>query len=118
MFHSILPAGRGRFHAYDVKNLFLRRKEKGRKGSTLSCRYRLEVKRVERAVRAPSGSVDALKGVVSGKMIARMKKEVVNCPVYGRTLAFLECFICPNFVRRLKGEVHCKGDALNNPPKE
>ncbi|MEM2902611.1 MAG: hypothetical protein QXO32_07790 [Candidatus Bathyarchaeia archaeon] len=84
----------------------------------MSCRYTLEVKRVEKAVRTPSGSVDALKGVVGGKMIARMKKEAVDCPVYGRTLAFLECFTCPNFVRRLKGQVHCKGDPLNNPKKE
>ncbi|MBS7626040.1 hypothetical protein KEJ51_03210 [Candidatus Bathyarchaeota archaeon] len=53
--------------------------------------------------------VEALKGVVGGKMLARMKKESVECPVTLNVKPFVECFLCPNFIRRIKGEVHCLG---------
>ena len=52
---------------------------------------------------------DSLKGVASAKRIARMKKEAIFCPVLNRERPFLECFACPNYLRRVKGEVHCAG---------
>jgi hypothetical protein len=79
----------------------------------LDCKYKLEINRVEKAIRSRKESVQALKGVMGAKMIARMKKEAVECPVYGKTVAFVECFSCPNFVRRFKGEVHCRGEPLD-----
>ncbi|MGQ9542699.1 MAG: hypothetical protein ACUVTM_01230 [Candidatus Bathyarchaeia archaeon] len=56
--------------------------------------------------------VEALKGVVGGKMLARMKKESVECPVTLCVKPFVECFLCPNFIRRIKGEVHCMGKII------
>lgn len=52
-----------------------------------------------------------LKGV-SPKMLKRMKQEYVECPVLGREVQFIPCFVCPNFQSRVTGEVLCKGDAL------
>ena len=55
---------------------------------------------------------EILKGVASGKLMARMKREAIDCPVLGRQRPFLECFACKNFIRRFKGEVHCLGEPL------
>ncbi len=79
----------------------------------MNCKYKLEVKRVDKAIRTSKERSEALKGVMGAKMIARMKKEAVECPVLDKTVAFVECFSCPNFVRRLRGEVHCKGEFLS-----
>jgi len=57
-----------------------------------------------------------LKGGASPKMISRMKKESVNCPVVGAEVGFLVCFACPSFVRRVSGVVDCAGG--NGPPRE
>ncbi len=55
---------------------------------------------------------DGLKGVVSAKKVRELKFEYIDCPVLKRETPFLECFICPNHVRRFKGEVHCAGNSL------
>ena len=47
-----------------------------------------------------------LKGAASPKAISRMKKEV----------AFLVCFACPSFLRRVEGVVDCAG--VQGPPQE
>ncbi len=52
-----------------------------------------------------------LKGV-SPKMLKRMKEESVDCPVLKKEVAFIQCFICPNFQSRVSGQVLCKGDVL------
>lgn len=57
-----------------------------------------------------------LKGTASGKAISRMKKESVDCPVVQKEVAFLVCFACPSFLRRVSGVVDCAGG--NGPPKE
>lgn len=75
-------------------------------------KYTVEVKQAEKALKASKESLQSLKGVVGGKQIARMKKEAVDCPVMKKTICFVECFACPNFLRRMKGAVHCKGDPL------
>jgi len=75
-------------------------------------KYTVEVKQAEKALKASKESLQSLKGVVGGKQIARMKKEAVDCPVMKKTICFVECFACPNFLRRMKGNVHCKGDPL------
>jgi len=58
---------------------------------------------------------DSLKGVVSAKMLRRMKSESISCPVMLKELPFLECFVCSNFLRRVRGEVHCAGHS--NPTR-
>lgn len=63
----------------------------------------------------PKQYVQDLKGVVGGKQLARMKKEAVDCPVLGRRVSFVQCFACPNFIRRVKGQVGCRGLPLATP---
>ncbi len=62
-----------------------------------------------KAVPSSKESLEAIKGVVKGKMLARMKKEAVDCPVKLKIVSFVECFTCPNFNRRVRGKVGCKG---------
>ena len=57
--------------------------------------------------------VDDLKGVAGGKQISKMKKEAVACPVLNKTVSFVQCFACPNFIRRVKGKVDCRGLPLS-----
>ena len=54
-----------------------------------------------------------IKGV-SPKMLMRMKQEYVECPVLGQDIHFVQCFICPNFQSRIKGEVFCRGNPLGD----
>jgi hypothetical protein len=42
-------------------------------------------------------------------MISRMKREYVECPVAGKEVAFLLCYNCVSFIRRVSGVVHCEG---------
>ena len=51
----------------------------------------------------------SLKGVLSGKMIKKMKFEFIECPVKKNSIPFLECFVCQSHIRRFKGQIHCEG---------
>lgn len=66
--------------------------------------------------RVPKAVSDELKGAASAKAISRMKKESVDCPVVKKEVAFLVCFACPSFLRRVSGVVDCAG--VNGPPQE
>ena len=66
--------------------------------------------------KVPKAVSSELKGAASAKAISRMKKESVNCPMVNAEVAFLVCFACPSFLRRVTGEVHCAG--AQPPPKE
>src|SRR5438034_6294753 len=57
--------------------------------------------------------VDELKGVAGGKQISKMKKEAVACPALNKTVSFVQCFACPNFIRRVKRKVDCRGLPLS-----
>jgi len=72
-------------------------------------KYQLEVKPLKRAMRVDRSLLDKVEGLGS-KFVRRMRREAVDCPVKNRTVSFLECFTCPNFIRRFKGVVYCKGD--------
>lgn len=52
---------------------------------------------------------EAMKGVISAKKIAKLKKDAVNCPVLKEERGFLECFVCKSHIRRVKGIVDCAG---------
>ncbi|MEM0446417.1 MAG: hypothetical protein QW574_03110 [Candidatus Nitrosocaldus sp.] len=52
-----------------------------------------------------------IKGL-SAKMLSRMKKEYVECPVLSRDVNFIECYVCSNFISRMRGQVYCKGEPL------
>ena len=66
-----------------------------------------------KAIPAPKESLEAIKGAVKGKALAKMKKEAVDCPVKGKRVSFVECFTCSNFNRRVRGKVGCAGLPLN-----
>ena len=72
-------------------------------------KYAVEVLEVPKAIPAPKESLEAIKGAVKGKALARMKKEAVDCPVKQKRVSFVECFTCPNFNRRVRGKVGCAG---------
>lgn len=82
----------------------------------LQAKYVVEIKPVDRAIATPKEFAQELKGAVSGKQLARMKKEAVDCPVLGKTVSFVQCFACTNFLRRVKGHVDCKGLPLAGAP--
>jgi hypothetical protein len=68
-----------------------------------------------KAIPTPKASLEAIKGAVKGKMLARMKKEAVDCPVKLKKVSFVECFTCPNFNARLRGKVRCRGLPIQTP---
>src|SRR5947209_17765518 len=79
-------------------------------------KYVVEIRPVEKAVATPKEFVQELKGAVGGKQLAKMKKEAVDCPVWQKNLSFVQCFACPNFLRRDKGKVDCSGLPLSCSP--
>lgn len=78
-------------------------------------KYLVDIMTPPKAVPSSKASLEAIKGAVKGKMLARMKKEAVDCPVKLKVVSFVECFTCPNFNRRVKGKVGCKGLPLPPP---
>lgn len=79
-------------------------------------KFKVEIVQLEKPKRVPKVVGEQLKGVASGKMMSRFKKEAVNCPVLNKELAFLVCFACPSFLRRVSGVVDCAG--REGPPTE
>jgi len=77
-------------------------------------KYTVEVLEVPKAIPASKESLEAIKGAVKGKALARMKKEAVDCPVKQKRVSFVECFTCPNFNRRVRGKVGCAGLPLTS----
>ncbi len=80
-------------------------------------KYTVEILAPEKVSPTPKQYVQDLKGVVGGKQLARMKKEAVDCPVLEKRVSFVQCFGCPNFIRRVKGQVGCRGLPLTPPPQ-
>ena len=72
-------------------------------------RFQVKVLAPEKPIRVPKAVSEQLKGAASPKMISRMKKESVDCPVVKKEIAFLVCFGCPSFVNRVSGVVGCAG---------
>lgn len=52
---------------------------------------------------------EIVKNTLGGKIVQKMKREYVDCPLAGKQVPFLECYLCVSFIRRVKGEVHCAG---------
>jgi hypothetical protein len=75
----------------------------------LDTKYFVEVKEADKPLKYDSTVAESIKGVVKGRMLARMKKEYVDCPVASEKVAFLTCFVCVSHIRRVKGVVHCAG---------
>lgn len=71
--------------------------------------YRVEVKTSQKALKIDQEIVEGLKKSLSNKMIAKMKREYVECPVAGHVIPFLMCYNCVSFIRRVQGVVDCEG---------
>jgi hypothetical protein len=72
-------------------------------------KYRVEIKTLKKPMKVNPDFLNDVKGI-SPKLLGRMKKEAVECPVKKATIPFLECFICSNFITRVRGLVYCKGE--------
>ena len=83
-------------------------------GEILEDKYTVDVVEVPKAIPASKESLEAIKGAVKGKALAKMKKEAVDCPVKAKRISFVECFTCPNFNRRVRGKVGCAGMPLTS----
>jgi hypothetical protein len=75
-------------------------------------RYKVAVKVPEEPVKVSKERMSELRGVVKGALLTRMKREAVDCPLRSETVAFIECFTCDNFLRRVMGEVGCRGASI------
>ncbi|MGD0330890.1 MAG: hypothetical protein ABSB40_10735 [Nitrososphaeria archaeon] len=69
----------------------------------------VDILKCEKPLRVPPEVQKELKGTVSGKLIAAMKKEKICCPIENVEKPFLICFTCKNFHSRVKGKVYCSG---------
>lgn len=74
-----------------------------------TAKYHVEVKTAGRALRVEQEIVESLKKSLSSKMISRMRREFVDCPVANREIPFLLCYNCVSFIRRVSGRVDCEG---------
>ncbi len=79
-------------------------------------KYELQVIRLQRAIRISKKYKEKLKNLYGNKVISKFSKDAVDCPVLKKRVSFLVCMGCPNYVRRFKGYVHCKGDPLDGEP--
>ncbi|MCS7125816.1 MAG: hypothetical protein NZ929_02765 [Aigarchaeota archaeon] len=76
----------------------------------VEAKYFVKVVEAGKPLKVSKEASEIVKTAVGGKMIQRMKKEYVDCPVAKRQIPFIECFLCVSFIRRVKGEVHCRGE--------
>jgi hypothetical protein len=81
-------------------------------------KYSVDIITPAKAIPTPKDALEAIKGAVKGKMLAKMKKEAVDCPVKLKMVSFVECFTCSNFNRRVRGKVGCRGLPLTQGPVE
>ena len=79
-------------------------------------KFKVQIYASPKPKKVPKAVSDSLKGAASAKAISRMKKESVDCPMVKKEVAFLVCFACPSFLRRVTGEVDCAG--VKAPPAE
>lgn len=75
----------------------------------VEAKYFVKVMDADKTLRVSREVSELVKNLVGGKMVQKMKKEYVDCPVAGKQVPFLECYLCVSFIRRVKGEVHCAG---------
>ncbi|MFQ5920975.1 MAG: hypothetical protein ACE5JV_03050 [Nitrososphaerales archaeon] len=88
-------------------------------------KYLVDIKAAEKPIKITDQAKEELKAVgmmdekgklklkgVSPKMLKRMKTEYVDCPVLKQEISFVQCYVCRNFMSRIKGQVYCKGNPL------
>ena len=85
-------------------------------GLSSDAKFAVKVYQSAKPKKVPKAVSAELKGGASPKMISRMKKESVDCPVVLKEVSFLVCFACPSFLRRVSGVVDCAGG--KGPPND
>ena len=70
---------------------------------------KLKIRTLDKPFRLSKEELEQFKGVLSKSLISKMRREAVECPVKQEVVPFIKCFSCDRFVRRVKGEVYCKG---------
>lgn len=75
----------------------------------VEAKYFVKVVDAGKAQRISREVSELVKNLVGSKVMQKMKKEYVDCPVAGKQVPFPECYLCVSFIRRVKGEVHCAG---------
>lgn len=75
-------------------------------------KFKIKVEQVSRALKIPKELISELEGT-SKTMVNRMKKEAVDCPVLKQKVSFIQCFLCSNFLRRVRGIVYCRGEPIS-----
>jgi len=73
---------------------------------------KLKIETLEKAIRVSKDVREKAKKELGGKLVRKFSKDAVDCPDLGKKVSFLQCYVCPNFIRRYKGELHCKGEKL------
>lgn len=71
--------------------------------------FQVQVKTSEKSIKVDQEILENLKKSLSSKMISRMKKEYVECPLANKNIPFLLCYNCESFIRRVQGVVDCEG---------
>lgn len=73
-------------------------------------KYILNIDKVSTKVSIPRSVLEELRKSIRGKFLESMKKEIVTCPIVGKSVSFLYCYgVCSNFVRRVRGKLYCRG---------
>ena len=68
----------------------------------------IKVEKSEKTVRISREIRDEIKRMGLDSKIKFMRKELINCPKYGKKVSPVYCLLCEYFVRRFKGVIHCK----------
>ncbi|MEN2974807.1 MAG: hypothetical protein ABDH32_04420 [Candidatus Caldarchaeales archaeon] len=76
----------------------------------VEAKYFVKIIEAKKSLKVSKEVSEIVKNAVGSKMVQRMKKEYVDCPVAKKQIPFIECFLCISFIRRVKGEVHCRGE--------
>ena len=113
--HGCLPFVRAKCSQSQLTLSLLSRSDTGPIVSQ-DTKFKVQIYDSAKPKKVPKAVSGELKGAASAKAISRMKKESVNCPVVQKEVAFLVCFACPSFLRRVSGVVDCAGG--QGPPKE
>jgi len=75
-------------------------------------KYAIPVRTTDKRIKIPKEVKEQLKELRLYSRVKKMKSDVVDCPVKGKEVPFFECFLCKNFIRRVRGVVYCRGEEL------
>jgi len=75
----------------------------------VEAKHYIKIIEADKPLRIKKEISEIVKNTLGGKMVQKMKRQYVDCPVAGKRVPFLECYLCVSFIRRVRGQVHCAG---------